>query len=299
MGATITISILHKQADYLLDQAFSLLRLYEKRFSANDEHSELMRVNHAAGIQPVFVHPDLFELIELGKKHSLAPNRYLNIALGPLVQTWRIGFEDAKVPTSEEIKQALAKTNPNFIELNKETSSVFLKQTGMKIDLGALAKGYIADKISTFLKEHGVTSALINLGGNILTIGLNEVNNRFWRIGIQNPKLPRGNNLALLSLQDKSVVTSGIYERKLQTKDRVYHHIFDQHTGYPIDNQLASLTIVSDKSVDGEIWTTRLFGMTPASILEKVEKETDIEAFIITEDNQFFYSSGLTPEILP
>ena len=298
MGATITISILHKQADYLLDQAFSLLRLYEKRFSANDEHSELMRVNHAAGIQPVIVHPDLFELIELGKKHSLAPNSYLNIALGPLVQTWRIGFEDAKVPTSEEIEQALAKTNPNFIELNKEKSSVFLKQTGMKIDLGALAKGYIADKISTFLKEHGVTSALINLGGNILTIGLNEVNNRFWRIGIQNPKLPRGNNLALLSLQDKSVVTSGIYERKLQTKDRVYHHIFDQHTGYPIDNQLASLTIVSDKSVDGEIWTTRLFGMDPASILEKVEKENDIEAFIITEDNQFFYSSGLTPEIL-
>ena len=218
--------------------------------------------------------------------------------MGPLVQTWRIGFEDAKVPTSEEIKQALAKTNPNFIELNKEKSSVFLKQTGMKIDLGALAKGYIADKISIFLKEHGVTSALINLGGNILTIGLNEVNNRFWRIGIQNPKLPRGNNLALLSLQDKSVVTSGIYERKLQTKDRVYHHIFDQHTGYPIDNQLASLTIVSDKSVDGEIWTTRLFGMAPASILEKVEKENDIEAFIITEDNQFFYSSGLTPEIL-
>ena len=299
MGATITISILHKQADYLLDQAFSLLRLYEKRFSANDEHSELMKVNHAAGIQPVIVHPDLFELIELGKKHSLASNSYLNIALGPLVQTWRIGFEDAKVPTSEEIKQALAKTNPNFIELNKEKSSVFLKQTGMKIDLGALAKGYIADKISTFLKEHGVTSALINLGGNILTIGLNEVNNRFWRIGIQNPKLPRGNNLALLSLQDKSVVTSGIYERKLQTKDRVYHHIFDQHTGYPIDNQLASLTIVSDRSVDGEIWTTRLFGMAPASILEKVEKENDIEAFIITEDNQFFYSSGLTPEILP
>ena len=168
----------------------------------------------------------------------------------------------------------------------------------MKIDLGALAKGYIADKISHFLKEKDVTSALINLGGNILTIGHNQQNNRLWRIGIQNPKLPRGNNLALLSIQDQSVVTSGIYERNLKANGKVYHHIFDRNTGYPIDNQLASLTIVSDKSVDGEIWTTRLFGENPSSILEKVEQENGIEAFVITEDNQVFYSSGLTPEII-
>ncbi len=298
MGSTISISVLHENADFLLDEVFSLLKIYENRFSANDDNSELMQLNHAAGKEPVCVHPDLFELIELGKKHSLIPGSHLNITIGPLIQTWRIGFKDARVPSASEIEKVLSLTNPENIELDPISRSVFLKQSGMKIDLGALAKGYIADKISYFLKEKGVTSALINLGGNILTIGQNQQNNRLWRIGIQNPKLARGNNLALLSIQDQSVVTSGIYERNLKANGKVYHHIFDRNTGYPIDNQLASLTIVSDKSVDGEIWTTRLFGDSPSSILEKVEQENGIEAFVITEDNQIFYSSGLTPEIL-
>lgn len=298
MGSTISISILHENADFLLDEVFSLLKIYENRFSANDDSSELMQVNHAAGKEPICVHPDLFELIELGKKHSLIPGSHLNITIGPLIQTWRIGFKDARVPSASEIEKVLSLTNPENIELDPISRSVFLKQSGMKIDLGALAKGYISDKISHFLKEKGVTSALINLGGNILTIGQNQQNNRLWRIGIQNPKLARGNNLALLSIQDQSVVTSGIYERKLKANGKVYHHIFDRNTGYPIDNQLASLTIVSDKSVDGEIWTTRLFGDSPSSILEKVEQENGIEAFVITEDNQIFYSSGLTPEII-
>lgn len=298
MGSTISISILHENADFLLDEVFSLLKIYENRFSANDDSSELMQVNHAAGKEPICVHPDLFELIELGKKHSLIPGSHLNITIGPLIQTWRIGFKDARVPSASEIEKVLSLTNPENIELDPISRSVFLKQSGMKIDLGALAKGYISDKISHFLKEKGVTSALINLGGNILTIGQNQQNNRLWRIGIQNPKLARGNNLALLSIQDQSVVTSGIYERKLKANGKVYHHIFDRNTGYPIDNQLASLTIVSDKSVDGEIWTTRLFGDSPSSILEKVEQENGIEAFVITEDNQIFYSSGLAPEII-
>lgn len=298
MGSTISISVLHENADFLLDEVFSLLKIYENRFSANDDSSELMQVNHAAGKEPICVHPDLFELIELGKKHSLIPGSHLNITIGPLIQTWRIGFKDARVPSASEIEKVLSLTDPENIELDPTVRSVFLKQKGMKIDLGALAKGYIADKISYFLKEKDVTSALINLGGNILTIGQNQQNNRLWRIGIQNPKLARGNNLALLSIQDQSVVTSGIYERNLKANGKVYHHIFDRNTGYPIDNQLASLTIVSDKSVDGEIWTTRLFGESPSSILEKVEQENGIEAFVITEDNQIFYSSGLTPEIL-
>ena len=133
---------------------------------------------------------------------------------------------------------------------------------------------------------------------NILTIGQNQQNNRLWRIGIQNPKLARGNNLALLSIQDQSV-TSGIYERNLKANGKVYHHIFDRNTGYPIDNQLASLTIVSDKSVDGEIWTTRLFGDSPSSILEKVEQENGIEAFVITEDNQIFIHLVLPQKLYP
>ena len=258
-----------------------------------------MTINHLAGIKSVSVHPELFELIELGKYHSLAEGSHLNITIGPLVQTWRIGFSDARLPSTEEIQQALSLTDPNLLELNPEDRSVFLAKKGMKLDLGALAKGYIADKIKDYLLSQGVTSALINLGGNVLTIGQNAVSQRAWRIGIQNPKLLRGNHSAILAITNQSVVTSGIYERTLTVDGRNYHHILDRKTGYPIENRLASLTIVSDKSVDGEIWTTRLFGESPTSILSQIEQQTGIEALIITQDSQLFCSSGLLEQIIP
>ena len=299
MGSTICISLYHERAEILLDEAVQLLHVYKNRFSANDEDSELMTINHLAGIKSVSVHPELFELIELGKYHSLVEGSHLNITIGPLVQTWRIGFSDARLPSTEEIQQALSLTDTNLLELKPEDCSVFLTKKDMKLDLGALAKGYIADKIKDYLLSQGVTSALINLGGNVLTIGQNAVSQRAWRIGIQNPKLLRGNHSAILAITNQSVVTSGIYERTLTVDGRNYHHILDRKTGYPIENRLASLTIVSDKSVDGEIWTTRLFGESPTSILSQIEQQTGIEALIITQDSQLFCSSGLLEQIIP
>ena len=163
MGTVIDVSIYHKEPEPLLDQVEALLHTYNKRFSANDDSSELMKINKAAGLHPVTVHPELFELISLGKWHSCQPGSHLNIAIGPLIQTWRIGFSDAKLPLPEEIRPLLDIINPNAILLSEETQSVFLKEKGMKIDLGALAKGYIADRIADFLKAEKVTSALINL----------------------------------------------------------------------------------------------------------------------------------------
>ena len=124
----------------------------------------------------------------------------------------------------------------------------------LKIDLGALAKGYIADRIADYLKAENVTSALINLGGNILTFGPALHNpDQKWRIGIQNPKETRNTNLLVLAIRDQSVVTSGIYERTFEIDGKTYHHIFDSQTGYPVSSDLASLTIISSLSVDGEI----------------------------------------------
>ena len=294
MGTTITISLVHDRADCLLRQAFDLLKELEFRFNANSAESELMEINYLAGIAPVKVHPDLFELISLGLDHSLAPKSHLNISIGPLVQTWRIGFSDAKVANSEEIASALALIDPHFIKLDSVNSTVFLEKKGMKIDLGCLAKGYSADKVAIFLKENGVTSALINLGGNILTIGNNQAKNgQPWQIGIQDPTHTRGTHLMTLSVTGKSVVTSGIYERHLTIDGKDYHHIFDSETGFPVETELASLTIISDKSVDGEIWTTRLFGERSASIMWQVENIDGIEAILIDKDGRIACSSGI------
>ena len=306
MGATITISLLppsndvqvEYSTDQLLNGVFDLLHSYNQRFSANDTNSELMQVNHAAGKHPVPVDPELFELIQIGKEQSLIPASHLNIAIGPLVQTWRIGFADARIPNNTEVTHALSLTDPQLIELDPLSCTVFLAKKGMKLDLGCLAKGYIADKIAEYLKTQHVTSALINLGGNIKTIGTNVLTGKPWRIGIQDPQQPRGTNLAVLPICNQSVVTSGTYERKLQVNEHTYHHILDRDTGYPVDTQLASITIISDNSLDGEIWTTRLYGEKPNQLLARVEQEKGIEALIVTTDNRVYYSSGISPEFL-
>lgn len=293
MGTTITVSICDPQADELLTHCFELLRSYEHRFSANDASSELMEINHQAGIAPVQVHPDLFELIALGTLHSQAKNSHLNIAIGPLVQTWRIGFSNARRPAPEEIEQAILKIDPQQIQLDQENYTVFLKRPGMKIDLGALAKGYSADLIATYLRGKGIKDALIDLGGNILTVGQHPVKQQPWRIGIQNPVEKRGNHLLVLSIKDKSVVTSGIYERHLEVDGQSFHHIFDSATGYPVETDLASITIISDRSVDGEIWTTRLFGDSSTSILNTIESLPGIETLLVSQSGKIAYTSGL------
>ena len=293
MGASIHLTIFHEDAQNLLLQSEQLLHLYKNRFSANDADSELMEINLQAGKKAVQVHPELFELIELGKKHSIAANSHLNIAIGPLVQTWRIGFSDAKLPSEEEIQRLLKITDPEEIFLNDSNREVYLSKEGMRIDLGALAKGYIADKLKEFLVEQGVQSGIIDLGGNILTIGENPTFHRPWRIGIQNPALDRGEHVAVIEVSDGSVVTSGIYERQLVVDGKTYHHIFDRTTGYPMETELASITIVAEKSVDCEIWTTRLFGKNPYDIIEEIEQQPGLEAFVITKNQKMMYTSGI------
>lgn len=294
MGTTITLTVTHPNPNYVLGEITNFLQKYEQCFSANDPRSKLNEVNRQAGIGAVSVDSELYDLVKIGKTHSLAENSYLNIAIGPLVQAWRIGFDDARVPTADEIKELLKIINPHEIILNDSKQSVFLTQKGMAIDLGALAKGYIADRIVDYLREVDAKSALINLGGNLVTFGpALKRTDRQWRIGIQNPVANRGNTQFILKLQNQSVVTSGIYERKLEKNGQIFHHIFDSQTGYPVKTDIASLTIISDLSVDGEIWTSRLFGQPKKQIIDTLNQMQHIEGLLITTDGGVLFSEGL------
>ncbi len=300
MGSHIDILIFDSiDAESILDDAVEMLKMYEHRFSANDDSSELMEVNHSAGIKAVVVHPDLFDLIKIGKLHSCASNSFLNIAIGPIVQTWRIGFNDVKVPTKQEIDDLLEITDPNQILLDEERQSVFLAKRGMAINLGALAKGYIADLMIEYMKKRGVDSGLINLGGNVLAFGDAKHNpDLMWRIGIQNPVESRGNHLFTIGIKNQSVVTSGIYERKHTENGKTYHHILNPETGYPVETNVAGLSIISTASVDGEIWTTRLFGKSVEEILDEVNSLPDIEAVIVTTEGKVYYTNGVLDRII-
>ncbi|SES17155.1 thiamine biosynthesis lipoprotein [Gracilibacillus ureilyticus] len=299
MGTIIYLSVEHDYAEFVLDELIERLTEYEKRFSAHDPYSELMEVNNNAGIRPVKVNPSLYQLIKLGKKHSTESDSFLNITIGPLVQAWHIGFEDATVPEPQSIRALLKKTNAVDIILDDKDQSVFLSYTGMFIDLGAIAKGFIADLIIDDLESMNVSSALINLGGNVMTYGTSpKQEDGYWRIGIQHPFQSRGNYIAILRALNQSVVTSGIYERKFTLNNQTYHHILDPNTGYPIESEIAGLTIVSENSVDGEIWTSRLFGLPPDEIMNKLNQLDKIDGIIITRDGKLSYSESLHPHVM-
>lgn len=298
MGTVITLWVQHPKGEELVDEAAAQLVDFEQRFSANAEDSALMAINHQAGIAPVKVEDDLFELIVIGKEQSLIPESALNIAIGPLIQEWRVGFKDANYPSPEKIQELLPLIDPSAIQIDTKEQTVFLEKAGMALDLGALAKGYFADKIIAFFKSEGAEAGFIDLGGNVLTYGpAPQREEGLWRIGIQNPFLPRGNAVAVVKVREESVVTSGIYERKFEWEGRTYHHIFDRQTGYPIETDVASLTIVSKSSLDGEIWTTRLFNQQAADILTCLNQQEEIEGFVITTDQQMAYSNGLKNKI--
>lgn len=297
MGTTIDLTVRHQEAEKTLDELVDLLYLYNKRFSANDSTSELAQVNKNAGIQAVKVHPELYELIKIGKEHSLALESSLNITIGPLVQSWRIGFQDAQKPSDKIIREKLEIIDPDQVVLSKD--HVYLTKKGMAIDLGALAKGYIADRLIDYLKSVKADSALINLGGNLVTMGpAFQHEDRLWRIGIQNPVKKRGHSQLVLKIRDQSVVTSGIYERLYTENGQSYHHIFNSKTGYPIDTEIASLTIISNLSVEGEIWTSRLFGQSRAQIIKQLNALSKIEGIVIDQQGKVYYSEGVNQLLL-
>ncbi|NSB15402.1 FAD:protein FMN transferase [Clostridium beijerinckii] len=299
MGTKISLYIKGEAAEKLAEKACDMLINYEEVFSANSDNSQLAMLKRTAPLAPQEVDAELYELIKIGKKHSLCENTYLNIAIGPLIKLWRIGFKEAHVPEKEAIAKVLELLKPENIQLDDEKKTVYFLKKGIEIDLGAIAKGYFADKIMEFFKENGAVSAMVDMGGNVLVFGDSPSNGGDWNVGIQNPFLPRGNAVALVKIKDQSVVTSGIYERVFEKDGRKYHHIFDSKTGYPIESNIASLTIIADKSIDCDIYTTKLFGLDASSIIHRVNRIKGMGAVVITVDGKLAYTNNLKGRISP
>ncbi|GLC29011.1 FAD:protein FMN transferase [Clostridium omnivorum] len=299
MGTKISLYIKGAAAEKLAEKACDMLIHYEEVFSANSDNSQLAMLKKTAFLAPQEVDAELYELIKIGKKHSLCENSYLNIVIGPLIKLWRIGFEGAHVPEKEAIAPVLELLKPENIQLDDEKKTVYFLKKGIEIDLGAIAKGYFADKVMELFKENGAVSAMVDMGGNVLVFGESPSAGGEWNVGIQNPFLPRGNAVALVKIKDQSVVTSGIYERVLEKDGSKYHHIFDSKTGYPIESNIASLTIIADKSLDCDIYTTKLFGLDPASIIHRVNRIKGMGAVVITVDGKLAYTDNLIGRIYP
>lgn len=292
-GTYINISIYNSTNTKLLDECEKILHKYNLIFSMYNKNSELYKINYSAFNNKIRLSEELYQLIKIGKQHSLDEDSNLNICIAPMVNLWNIGFSNHRIPDEQEIINYLPSTNPKFIELNENTREIKLLHKDLKIDLGALAKGYIADKIRDFLIENSIDSAIINLGGNIITLGYALHRKDFnFKIGLQHPKKTRKKHIMDLYMNNKSIVTSGVYERNFIKDNKIYHHILDPKTGYPIKTNMSSISIISDKSIDGEIWTSKLFGKSFEFINEKLKNFPTLNSIIIYDDDTIKFTKN-------
>ncbi|OCG55924.1 thiamine biosynthesis protein ApbE [Gilliamella sp. Imp1-1] len=284
MGTTVSLTLLEPN-EAVAHTVFQIIKMLEDKLTVNRLFSEVMSINLAAGKHPVTVSRPIFSLIEQAQKVSLYFNSCFNFAIGPLVKLWKIGFQGYQVPSAELIKQQLLLIDPKNVELDTNTHSVFLKKTGMKIDLGAIAKGYIADIVKLVLLENQVYQGIINLGGNVLTLGecLTEQSG-YWNIGLRKPFSTSDELSGVIKVKNKSVVTSGIYERFFMQNNKLYHHIFNPKTGYPLDNELESVTIISDSSLEGDIYSTVFYGWGIEKSTAYLRKNQNLSAIFLLKN---------------
>jgi thiamine biosynthesis lipoprotein len=292
MGTVVQIKIYEPVDETVFEKAFSLIADMENKMSLNISESEINQINRAAGENPVGVSDDTYDVIDKAISYGNLSGGTFDITIGPLVSLWNIGKETARVPAQSEIDEAIKLIDYTKVLLNPNEKTVFLKDSGMILDLGGIAKGYVADALTEMFKKEGIKHAIINLGGNIYAHGQNP-NGNDWQIGIQNPEAERSDYIGIANVINKSVVTSGIYERFLESGDKSYHHILNPFDGYPFENSLTAVSIIAGKSVDADALSTVVFSLGLKSGLELLESLPDADGIFITRDLNVYTTSGL------
>lgn len=333
LNTAVQITLYDSQDKSLLDDCLDLCDKYELIFSRTNEKSELYKLNHrtsdsaadtssdsnsteaashtntsdknpTADIQttPYLVSgtsdtwrisEDLATLLSKGLSITRESDGAFDIAIAPLTSLWDFTAENPKVPDDADIQKVLPLCNSSDVTIDGQ--DITLPSNDIQFDVGAIAKGYIADRLKDFLVKKGINSAIINLGGNVLCIGSKPDGTPF-KVGIQKPFADRNETEAVMDITGKSVVSSGIYERCFKQDGKLYHHILNPKTGYPYDNGLISVTIISDQSVDGDALSTTCFALGVDEGLKFAEKK-GVQAVFITEDYELHYTDGFQDEI--
>lgn len=291
---TVTIyessSLFPGKASRALEGSMELCRQYEDLLSRTKEGSDIYRINHRApGESCLQVDPDTAWVIEKGLEYSRLSGGAFTIAIEPLTSLWDFTGEDPHVPAGEEIRERLPLVDDGEISVHGDM--VELGKDGVRLDLGAIAKGFIADRMKEYLVENGVTSAVINLGGNVLCVGEKPGGEPFI-IGLRRPFAGYSETVGALRVRDCSVVSSGIYERCFEEDGRFYHHILNPKTGYPYDNGLTQVTIISKDSVDGDGLSTTCFALGLEKGIQLLDSMEDVCGIFMTEEGEIYCSEG-------
>ena len=293
--ATITIYTARPGTDIsaVFDTCEALCESCEARFSRTRPGSDIYRINHAKG-QETAVSSDTFELIREGIQYAELTGGLFDISIAPVIELWGFGTDTETLPDRSALAEALSHVSYKNILLNAEAETVTLKDPAAMLDLGALAKGYIADRLKEQLLSDGVTGAIIDLGGNILTLG-HKPDGSPYHIAIKAPFTDTGayytNNIlssdsiaTAVTVADRSVVTSGIYERYKLIDGNMYHHVLNPETGYPVANSLASVSIISDTSLEGDCLSTSCLLLGKDAAIALIQSRPAVQAILIEKD---------------
>jgi len=290
-----------KKLNNVLDLSMKEIERLENLLSVNIPSSDVSLVNRALGEYPVKVSEETGFLLKRALEWSERTGGAFDPTVGKIVKLWGMGTESAAVPDPEKLKEAVGMTDFRKVNIVHRGNATFVQTAkGQRIDLGGIAKGYVTDKVRLLLKNEGIQSALIDLGGNIAVFGSSPKPGK-WKLGLQHPFMPRGEYFGIAEVSDVSVVTSGAYERYFESCGVRYHHIFDPATGYPARSDLASVTIISEDSTDADALSTALFVMGLERGISLLRKLKNIEAVLVakeTEGTIVYATDGLSKDFI-
>ncbi|AQR96214.1 FAD:protein FMN transferase [Clostridium saccharoperbutylacetonicum] len=292
LGTIIRLRVDGKNGEKAIQEAVDRLNIIENKMSVFKEFSEVSMINKNAGVSGQEVSSDTFFLIKRAVEYSELSEGTFDPTIMPIVSLWRIGSDNPRMPSKREIERTLKLVNYEDIIINEKSHSIGLKHRNQAIDVGGIAKGYAADEVKNVFENHKINSALIDLGGNIYALGTKPDKN-LWNVGIQNPFDTRGEHIGVISVENKSIVTSGNYERYFTKGGKIYHHIIDPKTGYPSESEVISSTIISDHSIDGDGLSTGVYIMGLEKSIKLIESLKGIDAIFITKNKEVYATSGI------
>lgn len=284
----ISVRIYDNADEDILKGCEELCKKYDSMFSNKIADSEISQINNAGGA-PVEVSDDTIKLIKKGIYYGNMSNGAFDITIGSVSDLWDFKAENPSVPDAAAVAEAVSHVNYKNIIVKDNT--VRLQDAQAKLDVGAIAKGFIADRLKEYLEDNGITHALINLGGNVLAMG-SKLDGSDYNIGIQKPFDESGTPITSVKISDKSIVTSGIYQRYFEQDGKIYHHILDPKTGYPCENTLSSVTIITDSSLTADAMSTTCFLLGYDKAANMINQLDNVDAVFVTTDNKVIYSKN-------
>ena len=283
------------EANTILDQCMDLCDHYEKLFDPDIKTSDIARINSHSQ-DPVTVDKDTIMCLRKAMEYSVISNGRFDITIKPVSDLWDFHEDSYYIPSSEQLKEAVALVDYHKITVDPEKNTVSLPP-GYSIELGAAAKGYIAGRLRDYLASESITGAIINIGGDICLLGAKPDGSDFT-IGINDP-FTEGNTIMALVLRDTSVATSGTYERCFTSGGRKYHHILDTKTGDPVDTDVMSVTVITNNPLDADCLGTLCVIEGSEKAIRIINNTPDTEAVIIRNDGVVVASDGAGEYIKP